>query len=61
MARSMARKRMEKRMQQGGLDPRKQRGSWNGVKPVTMIKPDKRKYAYSKNDDDRGFKPAAAV
>ncbi|WP_219835645.1 hypothetical protein [Paenibacillus sp. R14(2021)] len=61
MARSKARKRMEKQVQQGGLDPRQQRGHWNGIKPITRVKPDKRKYAYPKNDDDRGFKHAAAA
>ncbi|MBM7565910.1 hypothetical protein [Paenibacillus sacheonensis] len=61
MAKSAARKRIEQRLRQGGMDPRQQRGNWNGVKPVTRVKPDKRKYAYPKNDDDRGFKPARAV
>jgi len=58
MSKSAARKKMEKRMRQGVLDPRMQRGSWHGVKPVTKVKPDKRKYAYAKNDDDRVFKTA---
>ncbi|REE70474.1 hypothetical protein A8990_13028 [Paenibacillus taihuensis] len=57
MAKSESRKRLEKKLRQGGMDPRLQRGSWNGVKPVTQIKPDKRsKYVLPKNDDDRGFK-----
>ncbi|WP_308638218.1 hypothetical protein [Paenibacillus silvisoli] len=56
MAKSTARKQLEKKLRQGGTDPRQLRGSWNGVKPVTKIKPDKRKYAYPKNDDDRVFK-----
>jgi hypothetical protein len=58
MAKSTARKKLEKRLQQGALDPRMHRGSWNGVKPVTKIKPDKRKYEYPKNGDDRVFKAA---
>ncbi|SEP10703.1 hypothetical protein [Paenibacillus sp. OV219] len=57
MAKSDARKRLEQKLRQGSVDPRMQRGSWNGVKPVTQIKPDKRrKYFIPKNDDDRGFK-----
>ncbi|MFC4808682.1 hypothetical protein [Paenibacillus sp. GCM10023250] len=60
MAKSEARKRLEKKMRQGGQDPRTLRGSWNGVKPVTRVKPDKRRIAHPKNDDDRGFKPDAA-
>ncbi|MBO7743799.1 hypothetical protein I8J29_06305 [Paenibacillus sp. MWE-103] len=60
MAKSGARKRLEKHVRQGGLDPRTLRGSWNGVKPATRVKPDKRRIAYPKNDDDRGFKPDAA-
>lgn len=59
MAKSLARKRMDKRLQQGSMDPRLQRGNWNGVKPVTKVKPSKRKYVLPKNDDDRIFKPAA--
>ncbi|SDX72470.1 hypothetical protein [Paenibacillus sp. CF384] len=61
MAKSTARKQRDKKLQQGGMDPTMQRGNWNGVKPVTRVKPDKRKYAYPKNDDDRGFKRAGAA
>jgi hypothetical protein len=59
VAKSLARKRMEKKLQRGSIDPRLQRGNWNGVKPVTQVKPNKRKYVLPKNDDDRVFKPTA--
>lgn len=58
MAKSSARRKRDKRLRQGGFDPALQRGSWNGVIPVTKIKPNKKKYAYPKNDDDRTFKCA---
>ncbi|MBW7457660.1 hypothetical protein ACFOLF_25040 [Paenibacillus sepulcri] len=58
MAKSAARKKREKRLRQGEMDPRLLRGNWNGVMPVTKVKPDKRKYAYAKSDDDRVFKIA---
>lgn len=43
MARSKARKKLESKLRQGKSDPRMQRGSWHGVKPITKVKPNKRK------------------
>ncbi|BBH21955.1 hypothetical protein Back11_33000 [Paenibacillus baekrokdamisoli] len=59
MAKSLARKRMEKKLQRGSMDPRLLRGNWNGVKPVMKVKPNKRKFMLPKNDDDRVFKQTA--
>jgi hypothetical protein len=58
MAKSSAKKRREQLLRRGKQDPVMQRGSWNGVKPVTRVKPNKKKdfIAY---DYDRGQEQAS--
>lgn len=43
MSKSMAKKKREHLVRQGKYDPLMSRGSWFGVKPITKIKPNKRK------------------
>jgi hypothetical protein len=43
MAKSKSRKKLLSKIRQGKIDPRTQRGSWNGVNPVSRVKPNKRK------------------
>lgn len=43
MARSSSKKKLESLLRQGKLDPRMKRGSWNGIKPITKIKNNKKK------------------
>lgn len=46
MAKSSARKKRERMVKKGQLDPAMLRGSWGMVKPVTRVKPNKSKYDY---------------
>jgi hypothetical protein len=50
MAKSNSRKKRDRLIQNGKLDPAIMRGSWNGIKPITKIKPNKRKDDYCDYD-----------
>jgi hypothetical protein len=54
MAKSSARKKREHRVRQGKLNPENSRGSWNGVMPVTKVKPNKKK-DHRFGDYDRAY------
>jgi len=55
VAKSKAKKQREHLIRQGKYDPSISRGSWFGVKPITKVKPNKRKDYYD-DEYNRGHK-----
>lgn len=53
MAQTKAKKKRQQLIREGKLDPMLLRGSWHGLKPITQIKPNKKK-DYRKEEYDRG-------
>lgn len=54
MSRSSAQKKLAHKLRQNptGHDPRNSRGSWHGVKPISKVRPGKRKYDIKDRDSD---------
>lgn len=44
MAKSSAKKKLEKQVKQGKFDPRLMRGNWGVIDPSTKVKPNKKKH-----------------
>jgi hypothetical protein len=52
MSKTESQKKLTHKIRQGlKIDPRAMRGSWNGVKPITKVKPNKKKEDMSNEAD----------